>query len=361
MKINCLHIQNYRNYLDYSLTFSETTNILIGKNAIGKTNLIEAIYYLSLNKSFKTKINSQLIHFDTTHARIKGEMEIANRNRTIQIAFDHENKKYKVDGILKNKLSEHIGVCNIVLFIPDDLDFVKGSPKVRRNFLDTELSKISPIYVYLINKFNKILKEKNIHLKSNKIDMIYLDVLDEQLSKLEVDIINKRIQFLEDLNNKVNIIHNKFVKEKEIIQLYYKSFTTEKISINHIYQLHKEQRSKEIQYRQSLIGIHRDDIQIDINSKNATFYCSQGQQRTIVLSIKIGLIEVIFDEIGEYPILLLDDVLSELDDDRKSMLLDLISNKIQTFITTTSIDGIEHQLLKNSNKIYINKNESEVS
>lgn len=363
MKISYLSVKNFRNHLQFDIFFNDKTNILIGNNAVGKTNLIEAIYYLSLSKSFRTKIHSQLINFNHEFSSIEGHITVANRNRKMNVVISDDLKKYKIDGVSIQKVSEFIGICNVVLFIPDDLNFIKGSPKYRRKFLDNELSKISPIYVYLLNKYHNILKEKNTYLKSNtNLDLIYLDILDEQLSKLEVDIISKRLQFIHEINNKVKNIHDKFSDNNEVIHLSYSSFiNSNEVNYDAILLKHKNNRSKDIKYKHSLIGIHKDDIEIYINQKNANDFCSQGQQRTIVLSIKIALIEVIKDNIGEYPILLLDDVLSELDDQRKTMLLDLINNRIQTFITTTSIDGIKHQLLDESNKIYINKNESEVS
>lgn len=359
MKIQNLNIKNFRNYKKYSLSFSEDINIFIGSNAVGKTNLIEAIYFLSLSKSFKTNTNSQVINFDEEFSIIEGIVYTSNRVRNITVAINNEIKKCKIDNVTISKLSEFIGILNVVLFIPDDLLFVKGSPKNRRDFLNTELSKISPIYVYYINKYNKLLKEKNSYLKSNKtIDFILLDVLDEQISKIEVEIITKRINFILKLNNKVKNIYSNFVVDSEIIDLKYSCFCKNNISFENIYSEHLKNRNKDIKYKQSIIGIHKDDIEIFLNNNLASNYSSQGQQRSIILSIKIALLEVIFEEVGEYPILLLDDVLSELDDYRKSMLLNLINKNVQTFITTTSIDGIEHEIINKSNKIYINRQES---
>lgn len=359
MKIQNLNIKNFRNYKKYSLSFSEDINIFIGSNAVGKTNLIEAIYFLSLSKSFKTNTNSQVINFDEEFSIIEGIVYTSNRVRNITVAINNEIKKCKIDNVTISKLSEFIGILNVVLFIPDDLLFVKGSPKNRRDFLNTELSKISPIYVYYINKYNKLLKEKNSYLKSNKtIDFILLDVLDEQISKIEVEIITKRINFILKLNNKVKKIYSNFVVDSEIIDLKYSCFCKKNISFKNIYSEHLKNRNKDIKYKQSIIGIHKDDIEIFLNNNLASNYSSQGQQRSIILSIKIALLEVIFEEVGEYPILLLDDVLSELDDYRKSMLLNLINKNVQTFITTTSIDGIEHEIINKSNKIYINRQES---
>ena len=247
---------------------------------------------------------------------------------------------------------------NVVVFIPDDLYLVKGNPSNRRRFIDLEISKISPIYVFNLSKYSNLLKERNKYLKilnkKNSSGDEYLEVLDEQLSKLQVELIKKRLQFINRLDQKVSSIYQKIAqKDNESIKLRYSCFLKDDLNYENILNLYRKNHSRDIKYMQSHIGIHKDDLKIYMNDNDACLYASQGQQRTIVLSLKIALIELIKEEIGEYPVLLLDDVLSELDKTRKNMLLDILNQKIQTFITTTSIDDINHQIIERAKKIYI--------
>lgn len=352
MKINNIELVNYRNYNHFFIEFNDDINILIGNNGQGKTNLIEAIYLLSLGRSFKTHINKQMIMFSKEYGRIKSQIYSGNKNKNLEIILGEDFKVAKVDGRDILKISEYVGYLNVVVFIPDDLSIVKGSPSNRRRFINIELSKISPIYIHNLSKYNNLLKERNKYLKLiNKGDE-YLEVLDEQLASLQVNLINRRINFINKLSIKVNEIYKMIASKQEEIKLDYDSFINE-INEESILKVYKNSLSRDLKYKQTHQGVHKDDLKIFIDDKEAINYASQGQQRTIVLALKIGLLEIIKDEIGEYPILLLDDVLSELDDKRKTMLLNLLNNKIQTFITTTSIDGIEHQIVKKAKKIYI--------
>lgn len=362
MRVNSLEVTNFRNYSHFFIDFDKDVTIFIGKNAQGKTNLIEAIYVLAVSKSFRTHINSQMILFDQEFSKIKAEIESIKSNKTLEIIIGQDFKKAKVDAKDILKTSEYVGHLNVVVFIPDDLSLIKGSPSNRRRFIDLELSKISPIYIYMINKYHYLLKERNKYLKSLRGIVkkeIYLDVLDEQLAKLQVDIINKRKVFIEKIYEKIKPIYSSISSMNEQIEIKYDCFLKDDNTYQNILDAYKKNRQRDIKYMQSHVGIHKDDISITLDQKEANLFASQGQQRTIVLAMKIALIEVIKEEIGEYPVLLLDDVLSELDDHRKTMLLDLLNKKIQTFITTTSIDGIDHAVIKNAKKIYISKENRE--
>ena len=318
MRINNLELTDFRNYNHFFIEFDQGINILIGGNAQGKTNIIEAIYLLSVCKSFK------------------------------------------VDGKDILKISDYVGYLNAVVFVPDDLSLVKGSPSIRRKFLDLELSKISPIYVFYLTKYNRLLKERNQYLKllnqrRGKYDE-YLETLDEQLAEVQIKIIEKRNNFIERLSLKVKDIYLNIANCHEIVELQYECFI-KNVNKEDILKLYQKGFERDLRYLSTYYGIHKEDMKIFIDNKSAHQFASQGQQRTIVLSMKIALIELIKEEIGEYPILLLDDVLSELDDQRKTKLLDILNNRIQTFITTTSIDGIEHHVIKEAKKININHRE----
>lgn len=358
MKVNSLCLDNFRNYNHFFIEFDRDINILIGSNGQGKTNLIEAIYLLSVGKSFKTHINKQMIMFDCEFAKVKGEVTSNNKLRSLEMILGSDFKRAKIDDQDIYKISEYVGLLNVVVFVPDDLYLIKGSPNNRRRFIDLELSKISPIYVFNLSKYNNLLKERNKYLKilnqKNRDGDEYLEVLDEQMARLQVELIKKRIDFIKNLNQKVTSIYNLIAKnDNEKISLRYRCFLKQELTYENILALYKKNHQRDIRYMQSYLGIHKDDLKIFMNGNAADLFASQGQQRTIVLSLKIALIELIKDEIGEYPVLLLDDVLSELDEARKNMLLDILNQKIQTFITTTSIDGINHQIVEKAKKIYI--------
>lgn len=358
MIVRSLNLSNFRNYNHFFIEFNQDINILIGNNGQGKTNLIEAIYLLSVGKSFKTHIIKQIIMFDFDFAKVKGEIISNNKKRYLEIILGSDFKRAKIDNQDIYKISEYVGLLNVVVFIPDDLYLVKGSPSNRRRFIDLELSKISPIYVFNLSKYNNLLKERNKYLKilnkKNKGNDEYLEVLDEQLAKLQVELIKKRISFIKKLDEKVKLIYQMISKkDDEMIDLHYICFIKNKLTYEDILSMYKKNYQRDIRYMQTHIGIHKDDLGIYMNGNIADLFASQGQQRTIVLAMKIALIELIKDEIGEYPVLLLDDVLSELDETRKNMLLDILDQKIQTFITTTSIDGINHQIVEKAKKIYI--------
>lgn len=359
MLVKSICLDNFRNYNHVQIDFNHDINILIGSNGQGKTNLIEAIYLLSVGKSFRTHINKQMIMFGTEFAKVRSQVISNSKLRKLEIILGNNFKNAKIDNQNVSKISEYVGFLNVVVFVPDDLYLVKGNPGMRRRFIDLEISKISPIYAFNLSKYNNLLKERNKYLKIiNKKNINYEDeyliVLDEQLSKLQVELIKKRINFVNQLNQRVSLIYQKISqKDSEVIKLEYSCFLKGEVSYENILSLYKLNHHRDIKYMQSQFGIHKDDLKIYMNDSEASMFASQGQQRTIVLSLKIALIELIRTEIGEYPVLLLDDVLSELDQTRKNMLLDILNDKIQTFITTTSIDGIDHRIIKKAKKIYI--------
>lgn len=356
MKINRLELKDFRNYHDCTIEFDPYINILIGKNAQGKTNLLEAIYVLSMSKSFKTNIYSELISFGKDFSKLYGDIVSHNNDLKLEIILSQLGKKAIINHKEIKKTSDYVGYLNVVLFIPEDLMLIKGSPKGRRKLIDMEISKISPVYMYNLNKYNKLLKERNKYLKllhdQGRLADEYLEVLSEQMARLQVDIIKKRIEFVDIWNNISAKMYDYISLHSETLLIEYKSNYKE-ITYDFILNKYKKNYQRDIQYSQTVDGLHKDDLLLFLNQKDASIYASQGQQRSIVLSLKIGLLELIKKEIGEYPILLLDDVLSELDDIRQTKLLNLIQNKVQTFLTSTSIDGIHHHVIEKAKKINI--------
>ena len=356
MKINHISLKNFRNYQECDVDFDPYINVFIGKNAQGKTNLLEAIYVLAMSKSFKTKNIQEMIYFQNDFAKLSGDIETHKKNMTLEIVLSKLGKKAKIGHKDIKRSSDYVGYLNVVLFIPEDLMLIKGGPKLRRQLIDLEISKISPIYMYNLNKYNHLLKERNKYLKhlhdQHKKADDYLEVLSMQMATLQVDLIHRRQEFISLLNEISYTMYDYISLHQEKLSLAYKTIYKD-INEEAILQRYQKNYQRDISYMQTCDGLHKDDMLVYLNDQDATIYASQGQQRSIVLSIKIGLLELIKKEIGEYPILLLDDVLSELDNVRQTKLLNLIQGKVQTFLTSTSLDGVHHQVIEQAKKIEI--------
>ncbi|KMK77891.1 DNA replication/repair protein RecF [Alkalihalobacillus pseudalcaliphilus] len=355
MYIKSLSVKHFRNYGSAEAVFDPKVNVCIGENAQGKTNMIEAIYVLALAKSHRTSNDKELIGWGEDFARIEGEFVRKNSSVKLDVIISTKGKKVKINGLEQRKLSEYIGAVNVVMFAPEDLNLVKGSPQGRRKFLDRELGQINPLYLYHLGLYQKVLLQRNQLLKQlqvNKGPKDMLDILTEQMIPLAGEIIHKRFRFLKQLQAWAKGIHADISRDKEELEIAYLSSTnvSEEQDLTKIkdilYQTYTEKKQKEIQRGVTLFGPHRDDLGFEVNGRNVQTYGSQGQQRTTALSLKLAEIELIHEEIGEYPILLLDDVLSELDDYRQSHLIDTIQKKVQTFVTTTNLAGVHKQALE---------------
>ena len=355
MLIKNLKLTHFRNYDQQAFSFDPFINILIGDNAQGKTNVLEALSLLANGRSFRTSKSHEMITFGQEFGIVEGNVESNNHPLTMRIVLNPKGKKAFINKKDINKLSDYLGYLNVILFLPEDLSLIQGSPRARRRLIDLELSKISPIYMYSLAKYNKLLRERNLYLKTLKEKHahgdLYLDVLSEQLADLSVDLIHRRQAFV-TLLDEISVQLYDYIAGHETLKITYATHYKE-ISKEAILEKYKKDYEKDIRYASTSSGIQRDDLKIMLDGKDATLYASQGQQRSIVLAIKIALVEIVKKEIGEYPVLLLDDVLSELDDMRKTKLLNLIEDKVQTFITTTSIDGIHHQVIERAKKLTI--------
>jgi DNA replication and repair protein RecF len=350
-----LTLTNYRSYVKTNVTFENKVNVILGENAQGKTNIMESIFVLALAKSHRTTKEKELIRWNEEYAKIEGTVKKSNGPVSVQLVITTKGKKAKVNSLEQRRLSDYIGSLNVVMFAPEDLNLVKGSPQVRRRFIDMEIGQVNPIYMHELNQYQKILHQRNHLLKnlqrSPKSDQTMLEILTEQLSEIAAKIIRKRIAFIEQLEKWAQPIHSGISRELETLNIVYKpslevleSSDLSKMKEDYISKF-REITKREIDRGTTLLGPHRDDLEFLVNEKNVQTYGSQGQQRTTALSLKLAEIELIHEEVGEYPILLLDDVLSELDDFRQSHLLNTIQGKVQTFVTTTSVDGIDHETL----------------
>lgn len=345
MKIVSLELKNFRNYTHALVEFKDGLNVLYGKNASGKTNMLESVYLCSIFHSPRTTKDKEMILMGESKAQVKIVLESKFRRHTINLQIDEQGKKkVAVDNIPVNRAGELLGVLGVVFFSPDEMKLVKESPGERRRFLDVGLSQQQKSYFLALQRYNKTLKQKNNLLKEYKFnpnidDM--LDVWDAGLAKEGAIIIQKRMDYIATLNDAARKFHYALSGEQETLALSYESGSKTdcdaKVLESELYKSIIGARKKDKELGFSTIGPHRDDIKIEINGNDSRKYASQGQQRTIALAMKLGEVVIYKNEIGEPPVLLLDDVLSELDQDRQSMLLKMTEG-FQTILTCTEYD-----------------------
>lgn len=356
MYINKLLLINFRNYEYLDIDLINGVNIFVGDNAQGKTNILEAIYYCCFAKSHRTSKDKELVNWKCNEAYIKGYISKNRLDKNIEIKIFKQGKKgININKINVTKISQLIGVFNVVMFSPEDLKIVKESPSYRRKFLDMEISQINNKYYYNLVQYNKVLSERNSLLKNFNGSYDFIDIYDKQLCSFGSYIIKSRIEYISKLNEKGEKIHFDITNGKEKIHFKYVTTIKDFHDIyNDMLKSLIESRQKDIERNTTLVGPHRDDFSIEINNINTRNYGSQGQQRTSILTIKFSSLEIIKDEIGEYPVLLLDDVLSELDENRQKYILRSV-DKVQTIITCTGITDIS-SYLKGTSKIFNVKN-----
>lgn len=340
-----LQIHQFRNYKDVKLQFQPGLTVFLGQNAQGKTNLLEAIYFLALTRSHRTRLDKELTQFDTDNFRLQGVLSKLTGTLPLEIAWTSKGRMTKVNHLKQARLSNYIGHMNIVLFAPEDLQLVKGSPSLRRKFMDMDLGQIKPTYLAELSQYQHILKQRNSYLKSSqKIDSTYLDVLDQQLAQSGARVIHHRLQFLADLETVARTQQEHLSEDQELLGIHYESSidlqNDLQILVQELTKALLEKRQTDIFKRSTSVGPHRDDVRFSLNGIDAK-YGSQGQQRSLILSLKLAEIQLIKDVTRESPILLLDDVMSELDNQRQTRLLEAISGDIQTFLTTTSLDHLQ--------------------
>lgn len=358
MFVSDIELKQFRNYDYLKLDSFGPVNLIIGQNAQGKTNLVEAIYALALTKSHRTSKDKELIRFESGSANIRAHVDRKYGKIQLELALSQQGKKAKINGLEQRKLSEFVGSLNVVMFAPEDLEIVKGTPGVRRRFLDMEIGQVAPGYIYHLQQYQKILVQRNNLLKqlygAGESQQVMLTVWNDQLAEHGVKIVKKRKQFIKKLQKWAETIHEGITGGKEKLELaYVPSFADpmeedEAVLLDRFMIKLSQTKEQEIRRGMSLTGPHRDDLSFFINGREVQTYGSQGQQRTTALSLKLAEIELIREEIGEYPVLLLDDVLSELDPYRQTQLIETFQSKVQTFITATGIETLNTSKLKDA-------------
>ncbi|MDW7672485.1 MAG: DNA replication/repair protein RecF [Bacillota bacterium] len=350
-----LTLSQFRNYDSLKVNFHKGINLILGENAQGKTNLLEALYLCAALRSFRTRRDSELIYFKKPYGYLKISLlthpaDREEETHEIEMVFRPDQKKrVKRNGLSQTRISDVMGTFKAVLFSPEDLKIVKDSPAERRQFMDSEMMQVSPKYYHTILQYQKILKQRNHLLKKNHINEGELQVWDFQLADYGVRLMQQRHRFLTEISQKASFIHQQLTETKENLSVKYEPGiflkkdwpieTTENLVERMIHELAKNRQQD--QFRQTTgKGPHRDDLFFSINRMDVRQFGSQGQKRTVVLSLKLAVMEWMKEITGEYPVLLLDDVTSELDDKRQRDLLSYLK-PVQTIITATHpIPGI---------------------
>lgn len=350
MVIKSMNLQNYRNYKTLSLTFDPNTNIFYGDNAQGKTNILEAVYVSGTTKSHRSSKDRELICFSKEEAHIRTLVEKKGIEHKIDMHLrKNRTKGIAIDGIPIKRASELFGIIHFVFFSPEDLSIIKNGPSERRRFLDIELCQLDKIYLHHLSNYNKVVLQRNKLLKEMAHRPDYrdvLEVLDLQLVEYGTQLIVRRRKFSEELNQIIFKIHGQLTGNREEMVLEYEADVDETSFAEQL----SRSMERDLRQKTTTTGPHRDDLSFMVNGIDIRRFGSQGQQRTAALSLKLSEIELVKRVIHDTPVLLLDDVLSELDNSRQNYLLNSIQN-VQTLITCTGLDElIDHRF--SINKVY---------
>ena len=353
MKIGCLHLKNYRNYKSLDIELSPGLNIFIGNNAQGKSNVLESIFVLALTKSYINVKDQYLINDGEEFSSIKANFSTGNVENNLEIIITNYGKKLKINNIEIKKYCDYISKMKVLIFSPYNVNFVKDGPNVRRKSINMVISQFSTNYVKLLQNYNAILKKRNQFLKSincfNDYNQFYFNALNEKFCCLAVEIILERYKFVEEINKHLEQIYYEITDYENLTFKYISNFDAIedknvllekfKLKLNSIF-------DREKAYGMTLLGPHRDDFIFLLGDKELDVYGSQGQIRAAILSLKLSEVLIFKEKDGDYPILLLDDIFSELDIDKRNRLVKYILDDVQTIITTTDINLIDTSLVE---------------
>lgn len=357
MKIESLNITNFRNYDKLYLEFSNNLNILYGLNGSGKTNLVEAIYLLALTKSFRISNDKVLIKKGEEKTIVKGEINKNNDTSTYKLTLDKIGKKVEINATKIDKLSDYVSKINIILFNPSNTNIISASPSERRKLLNIEISGLYKEYLIILSNYNRILKQRNFYLRQLYINgnasKDYLDILTKKLIEYGLIINKYRQEFCEKINKYIGLIYKNIFGSGELRVRY--TSTYNKKNEEEIIEIYQKYYEKEIAVGKTLLGVHHDDLVFLLDGNNLKEWGSEGQRKNSIISFKLSELNVVFEIKKYYPILILDDLFSELDREKIHNIFTMLNNEVQTFITTTEIDNINKNLLEKS-KIFHVKN-----
>lgn len=355
MILKSLALKNYRNYGELNINLNSRLNIIIGNNAQGKTNLLESIYFLSLTKSFISINDKFLIKNNEKFSVVRGTIIDDNDlEKKLEVLINEKGKITKINSKMINKVSDYIFNLKVIIFSPDNIKMFKDAPNVRRKFLNVELSQLYSKYFVCLTNFNKLLKQRNEYLKiakNGKVDFEYLNIIDGQFAKFAVSLISYRLSFISDINNIIDSIYYSISGFEGLKIKYISSFGdsfNNNISEDFILEQLRHNLDKDLMLGLTSIGPHRDDFQVYLNNDNLAIYGSQGQNRLAVIALKISEIQLFRDKLNINPILLFDDLFSELDSLKKNNIIKYLLNSNQTIITTTDINSISDKLVDNA-------------
>jgi len=369
MIIKRVSCYNFRNIKRVELNPSPKLNILVGKNAQGKTNVLEAINIFATGKSHRASKIDDMINFNSSHAEISLELEKRNNTHELYLQLSSSKKNLSIDGTSRKRISDLIGYLNVVSFFPKDLDLVSGGPRERRDFIDMEISQVRPSFYKLCNKYSRLIRQRNRFLKQNykqEYQGTLLKSYDEQLIEMGSQIVKKRLETLYKISLLARLSHRQITESKENLVINYVSNIGFDDPLVNIYKNTQEDikelikkklmsvKEKEKERGTTLVGPHLDDFTCLINGKDARRFGSQGQVRTTVISLKLAELQFMRSETGELPVLILDDVLSELDKERQHLLLNNASGSAQTFVATTDIELLNKNILKEASIYRVN-------
>lgn len=350
MKIKKIILKNYRNYDNLEIDFNENLNIIIGDNAQGKTNLLESIYVLAVTKSFLSITDKGLIKFDNKFSIIRGVLDSNNSKDNLEILFNDNGKIVRINNKEIQKLSDYISKMNVVIFSTDNIRMFKESPGARRKYFNVQISQMNRKYLKLLNDYNVILRQRNEFLKiinlNKKSDTDYLDILNSKYVDISIDVYNYRNEYVDSINNYLDDMFYSITDNKGLRLKYISNMDNDREVL--LDKLIKN-LNKEIMHGMTLIGPNRDDFCFYLDNKNLSLYGSQGQIRSAVLALKMSEVLLFTDKVGESPILLLDDMFSELDINKRNNILRHLINDVQTVITTTDIENISEDIRKKAN------------
>lgn len=353
MILKNISLINFRNYSKVELDLCNKINILIGDNAQGKTNILESIYVLGITKSHRSSIDNNLIKNTEDFCKIKGKVITNNISKNLEFFLSNREKKVYINKNQIRKLTDYISKFNIIIFTPDDLDIIKGSPNIRRKFLNIEIGQIDNKYLNVLNDYNRLIKTKNEYLKQLNIsktkDYRFLNVLNEKIIEKALYIYKSRFEFIDLINKKLDIIYKDITGDKGLKLEYLNNIGVNKYDkdniTNNLISKFNNNIKREIMLGVTLYGPHKDDFSFILNDNDIKLFGSQGQQRSCILSLKLSEIDIFIEKTKEKPILLLDDIFSELDDNKKNNIIKHINSDIQTIITTTDLNQINEELL----------------
>lgn len=347
MYLKRVELKNFRNYSSLKISFNKGINIIYGNNAQGKTNLLESIYVLALTNTFRNVYDTDLIMKDRKFFNIKGILKNSKLDTTLNISYDNIKKRMVMDDSEIIKVSSYISVMNTILFTPDDLDIIKGPPLVRRKFLNTELSQLYSNYYILLSEYEKILKMRNDYIKSGVLDINYYDIITSFLIEKDILIFKIRKKFIERINNYADEIF-KNITGLSGFRIVYKpnlDYSEYDYDKNKILEVFKDKYDSEYKFLSTFYGVHKDDFEFYLGDSNLKLYGSQGQMRISVLTLKLSEIEIFKKWKNSTPILLLDDVFSEIDEIKNNNLLNYLSRDLQVIITAVSLNSFNKDIL----------------